>query len=63
MENNSNSDSSKNSTRAQEIFKNARPEYKELIREFLKGERDVMYLKRRTDIHQSLYDHIKRVIK
>lgn len=48
---------------AQEIFKNAKPEYKELIREFLKEERDVMHLKRRSDIHQRLYDHIKRVIK
>ena len=50
-------------SRAQEIFKNAKPEYKELIREFLKEERDVMHLKRRSDIHQRLYDHIKRVIK
>lgn len=50
-------------SRAQEIFKNAKPENKELIREFLKEERDVMHLKRRSDIHQRLYDHIKRVIK
>ncbi len=50
-------------SRAQEVFKNAKPEYKELIREFLKEERDVMHLKRRSDIHQRLYDHIKRVIK
>lgn len=50
-------------SRAQELFKNAKPEYKELIREFLKDERDVMHLKRRSDIHQRLYDHIKRVIK
>ena len=50
-------------SRAQELFKNAKPEYKELIREFLKEERDVMHLKRRSDIHQRLYDHIKRVIK
>lgn len=50
-------------SRAQEIFKVAKPEYKELVREFLKEERDVMHLKRRSDIHQRLYDHIKRVIK
>jgi hypothetical protein len=50
-------------SRAQEIFKNANPEYKELIRDFLKEERDVMHLKRRSDIHQRLLDHIKRVIK
>ncbi len=50
-------------SRAQEIFKGANPEYKELIRDFLKEERDVMHLKRRSDIHQRLIDHIKRVIK
>ncbi|MHB8712500.1 MAG: hypothetical protein ACYC9T_09350 [Trichloromonadaceae bacterium] len=53
----------KDLTRAQEIFKNAKPEYKELIRDILKDERDVMHLKRRNDIHQRLYDHIRRVIK
>ncbi len=52
-----------NLSRAQEIFKAANPEYKELIRDFLKEERDVMHLKRRSDIHQRLLDHIKRVIK
>jgi hypothetical protein len=50
-------------SRAQEIFKSAIPEYKELIRNFLKEERDVMHLRRRSDIHQRLYDNIKRVIK
>lgn len=50
-------------SRAQELFKSASPECKELIRDFLKEERDVMHLKRRSDIHQRLYDHIKRVIK
>lgn len=50
-------------TRAQEIFKAAKPEYQTLIRDALKEERDVMHLKRRSDIHQRLYDHIKRVIK
>lgn len=50
-------------TEAQELFKGAKAEYKELIRDILKEERDVMHLKRRSDIHQRLYDHIKRVIK
>lgn len=50
-------------TRAQEIFKSATSEYQNLIREILKEERDVMHLKRRSDIHQRIYDHIKRVIK
>lgn len=56
-------DTSARATRAQEIFKAAKPEYKELIRDFLRDERDVMHLKRRSDIHQRLLDHIKRVIK
>ncbi len=57
-------DSSKTSlSRAQELFRSAKTEYKDLIRDFLKEERDVMHLKRRSDIHQRLYDHIKRVIK
>ena len=50
-------------TRAQEVFKNARDEYKVLIRDILKEERDVMHLRRRSDIHQRLYEHIKRIIK
>ncbi|TWJ26534.1 hypothetical protein [Geobacter argillaceus] len=50
-------------TRAQEIFKSATPEYQALIREILKEERDVMHLKRRSDIHQRLYEHVRRVIK
>ena len=50
-------------SRAQELFRLSGSECKDLIREFLKEERDVMHLKRRSDIHQRLYDHIKRVIK
>ncbi len=50
-------------TRAQEIFKNARSEYQNLIRDILKDERDLMHLRRRPEIHQKIYDHIKRVIK
>lgn len=50
-------------TRAQEIFKGAPAEYQALIREILKEERDVMHLKRRSDIHTRLYEHVKRVIK
>lgn len=50
-------------TRAQEIFKSAKPEYQTLIRDILKEERDVMYFKRRHEIHQRLYEHIRRVIK
>lgn len=50
-------------TRAQELFKSASSEYQTLIRDILKEERDVMHLKRRSDIHQRLYEHVKRVIK
>jgi len=50
-------------TRAQELFKSSSPEYQTLIRDVLKEERDVMHLKRRSDIHQRLYEHVKRVIK
>lgn len=53
----------KSLTRAQEIFKSAKPEYQTLIRDILKEERDVMYFKRRHEIHQRLYEHIRRVIK
>ena len=49
-------------TRAQELFKSAKPQYQTLIRDILKEERDVMHLKRRSDIHQRLYDLIRRVI-
>jgi hypothetical protein len=50
-------------TRAQELFKSAPPEYQTLVRDILKEERDVMHLKRRSDIHTRIYDHVKRVIK
>ncbi len=50
-------------SRAQAIFKSSQQEIQILIRDILKEERDVMHLKRRSDIHQRLYDHIKRVIK
>jgi len=57
------SEATKKLTRAQELFKSAPPEYQTLIRDILKEERDVMHLQRRSDIHQRLYEHVKRVIK
>lgn len=57
------SEQTKKLTRAQEIFKSSTPEYQALIRDILKEERDVMYMKRRNEIHQRLYEHVKRVIK
>lgn len=56
-------ETTKKLTRAQEIFKAASPEYQTLIRDILKEERDVMHLKRRSDIHHRLFEHVKRVIK
>jgi hypothetical protein len=53
----------KNLTNAQEIFKSAKDEYKILLRDILNEERGVMHLQRRTDIHQNIYEHIRRVIK
>jgi hypothetical protein len=53
----------KSLTRAQEIFKTASPEYQVLIKDILKEERDVMHLMRRSDIHQNIYGHVRRVIK
>ena len=50
-------------TRAQELFKAISQDYQALIRDCLKEERDVMHLKRRSDIHQRIYDHVKRIIK
>jgi hypothetical protein len=50
-------------TAAQEIFRNIKTEYQTLLRDILKDERDLMYLRRRPEIHQKIYDHIKRVIK
>lgn len=50
-------------TQAQEIFKESPQDYQTLIRDILKEEREVMHLKRRSDIHTRLYEHVKRVIK
>ena len=49
--------------RAQRVFKEAPESLKELIRHLLIEERQVMHLKRRSDIHQRIYEHVKRVIK
>lgn len=50
-------------SRAQDIFSAAPDANRSLIRDILKEERDVMHLKRRSDIHQRIYEHVKRVIK
>ena len=53
----------KAATSAKEIFSRAKPEHQELIREILREEREVINMKRRSDIHTRLYDHIRRIIK
>jgi len=50
-------------TRAQSLFMRAGANIQRLLHEVLRDERDVMHLKRRSDIHQRIYDHVKRVIK
>ncbi len=48
---------------AKEIFMDANSEYQNLIRDILSEERKVMHLQRRNDIHQRIYDHVRRIIK
>ena len=48
---------------AKEIFSEAKDEHKELIRDILREEREVINMRRRADIHTRLYDHIRRIIK
>lgn len=57
------SQETKNPTRAKQIFSKVSPEYQALIRDLLREERDVINMKRRSDIHTRLYDHIRRIIK
>lgn len=52
-----------NQTRAKEIFSKASPEHQALIRDILREEREVINMRRRSDIHTRLYDHIRRIIK
>ncbi len=48
---------------AKEIFASASEENKQLIRDMLREEREVINMKRRSDIHTRLYEHIRRIIK
>lgn len=50
-------------TRAQQLFRDAPQEQQELLRAILKLEREVMHLKRRTEIHQRIVDAVKAQIK
>jgi len=48
---------------ARNIFKSAPEELQKLVREILEEERKVQHKQRRPNIHQNIYDHVKRVIK
>jgi predicted small metal-binding protein len=50
-------------TRAQQLFRDAPQEQRELLRQILKHERDVMHLRRRSEIHQRIVDEVKAQIK
>lgn len=50
-------------TRAQLIFTESPDELKKLIRDILEEERKVMHKLRRPNIHQNIYDHVKRLIR
>lgn len=50
-------------SRAQQIFRDAPDNHRDLIKRVLEEERELMHLKRRNDIHQRIYEHVKRVIR
>jgi hypothetical protein len=50
-------------SRAQQIFRDAPENHRDLIKRVLEEERELMHLKRRNDIHQRIYEHVKRVIR
>lgn len=51
------------SKRVEAIFQSASEKHQKLIREILKEERDVQHMQRRSDIHNKIYDHMRRLIK
>lgn len=51
------------SERVKAIFQSASEEHRELIKAILKEERDVQHMLRRSDIHNKIYDHVRRLIK
>lgn len=46
-----------------ELFKGAPEEHQKLIRAILQDERKVQHFQRRSDIHNKIYDHVRRLIK
>ena len=54
---------SKKTSKAKEIFHKSSPELQTLIKEILQEERDVINMIRRADIHNKIYEHVRRLIK
>ena len=50
-------------TRAQHLFKTAKPEIQKMIKRFLKEEREVMHFTRRPEIHSKLCEIIRQEIR
>lgn len=50
-------------TRAQHVFKDSPEDMKKLIKTILEEERKVMHKQRRPNIHQNIYDHVKRIVR
>lgn len=50
-------------TRAQKVFKDSPEDMKKLIKTVLEEERKVMHKQRRPNIHQNIYDHVKRIVR
>jgi hypothetical protein len=48
---------------AKEIFRKASPDHQKLIQDILREEREVINMRRRSDIHTRLYEHVRRLIK
>ena len=59
----SKSSTTKKLTRSQEAFVAAPRELQDLMKSVLAEEREVMHLRRRADIHQSILEHVKRIIR
>ena len=51
------------SDRVKGIFQSASEEHQKLIRDSLGEEREVQHMSRRSDIHNKIYDHVRRLIK
>jgi hypothetical protein len=51
------------SDRVKGIFQSASKENQKLIRNILQEEREVQHMSRRSDIHNKIYDLVRRLIK